>query len=265
MTQSTIILVFTCNSNYKYTFTHQYTKANRTQKICYDVEISKDKKWKKSRPIYCVKRGEQQIYPIVDNPLVELIRESTSIGQNLSLQINEQGELKRLLNLKEIQYYWQRRLNVKIESQYEGLVVANMVKQLEVLVENETLFVEKLKKDVFFNHYCGILYGSYHYDEACNGYVKQRDQAVEGVFYLYKIQLLKNKGIKIKGVGKQSKEQLNTLRELWDLDGDVMLTYEGIVEGELNEQHEIVKLRSSEVYTYGKKPYCSTVVNLDLS
>lgn len=264
MMKSDVTLVFACKENRTYRFLCQDTKVNQSQTIEYNAVISRDKKWKYSTPIYLVERSKQQIYPYVDHPLAEAIGMSATMGQQLRLKISEQGEIQQLLNIKEIQEYWQTRLKIQLESHYEGRVIDTMINQLDEVVEEEARFVEKLQKDVFFNHLCGILPGTYQYKSEGKSYIKHNGKKPQGIGYRYEIDSLENKGIVIRGVAAQAKERLAQLKELWQLEGDKELTYEGIIVGELNEQSEIVKLSSKEVYTYGSELYRSTSIALDL-
>ncbi|MGG5508245.1 hypothetical protein [Myroides sp. C6-3] len=263
MMKSDVTLVFACKEKRTYRFLCQDTKANQSQTIQYTAVISRDKKWKYSTPIYLVERSKQQIFPSVDHPLAEAIAMSSTLGQQLRLQISEQGEILQLINIKEIQAYWQTRLKIQLESQYEGGVIDTMINQLDEVVEEEARFVGKLQKDVFFNHLWGILPGTYQYQAQGQNYIKPKEDQ-QGIGYRYEIDVLENKGTRIKGIGEQAKERLAQVKELWQLEGDEELTYEGIIEGELNEQSEIVKLSSKEVYTYGSAIYRSTIIKLDL-
>ena len=264
MMKSDVTLFFACKENRTYRFLCQDTKVNQSQTIQYNAVISRDKKWKYSTPIYLVERSKQQVFPQIDHPLAEAIGMSATLGQQLRLKISEQGEIQQLLNIKEIQEYWQTRLKIQLESQYEGGAIDTMINQLDEVVEEEARFVEKLQKDVFFNHLCGILPGTYQHKSKDQNYIKNKEKQLQGICYRYEINSLENKGMRIKGVGKQAKERLAQLKELWQLEGDKELIYEGIIEGELNEQSEIVKLSSKEVYTYGSALYRSTSIALDL-
>lgn len=264
MMKSDVTLVFAYKESRKYRFVCQDTKVNQSQTIQYNATISRDKKWKYSAPIYVVERSKQQIFSQDDYPLAEAIAMSSTIGQQLHLKISEQGEIQQFLNIKEIQAYWQTRLKIQLQSQYEGRAIDMIITQLDEVVEEEVRFVEKLQNDVFFNHLCGILPGTYQYKSEEQNYIKKSGKQPQGICYRYEIDLLENKGITIQGVGKQTKERLAQLKKLWQLEGDEELTYEGIIEGELNERSEIVNLSSKELYTYGSSIYRSTIIKLNL-
>lgn len=227
------------------------THGNKQQQIRYTTTIHKDDGW--TRTYYEVSRSPQQVIPLIDNPYMEAIDLTSTLWQKLVLAIDSDGNIKKIVNLEEIQKYWSDSLYVDLTEMFSGSVVDTIVNQLDVLVKDEQKFIERIGKDTFFHYWLKHNIGDYLLNLHLEGYIK-----VGRPNHLYQIERTASKGMLIKGKGKKSVEELNKIKEEWELAPTSPLDYEEDYSCEYNRDSVIVKLSRKEVYTYQGSVYRST-------
>lgn len=238
-----------------YEVTSQIIHGDKQQQIRYTTEITKDDGW--TRTYYVVKRNPQVVFPVVDNPYMEALALTTTLWNEIKLSVNSQGEIKKIVNLKEIQEYWTEVLKYKLTQMYVGSPITAIVLQLEQIVMDESQFIEKIYQDTFFYHWIRYNPGEYIKNYHTQEYIK-----IGRSNYSCQIEKTATKGRLIKGEGKKSTEELAHFKKKWKLDPDKELSYKEQLNCEYNRDGDIIRLIRKEVYTYQGSVYHSTVVEI---
>lgn len=114
------------------------------------------------------------------SPMNELLMVSGEVLNDLDLEISKYGEIIKIRNIKAIQEYW-KDIRFKIVNSYKGNIVENIVINLDQKINDETLFIQSLYKDLFFFNYLRRIYGEYKkvYGEYKNE-IKINDEEIIG-------------------------------------------------------------------------------------
>ena len=242
------------NKLVEYEVVSEIVNGDRRQEIRYATEIKKVEGWLNT--YYVIKRTPQVVFPVVDNPYMEALQLTSSLWKELHLSINSDGEIKKIVNLKEINDYWTTTLQFKLVQQYEGVRIQGLIAQLDQLVKSEQQLIRKIEQDSFFYHWIKYNLGKYVKNDATGTYTK-----VGSPYFSYQIDQTK-KGRTIQGRGKKNAAELEQLKAKWKLNVEEELNGEEHCYSVYNSDRELIQLVRNECYRQGKKVVRSTVFTI---
>ncbi|MDM1046011.1 hypothetical protein HX004_08750 [Myroides sp. 1354] len=242
------------NTLVEYDVVSKIVNGDKQQEIRYTTEIKKVDGWLNT--YYIIKRTPQIVFPVIDNPYIEALQLTSTLWKELHLSINNNGEIKKIVNLKEIQNYWITTLQFKLVQRYEGMRIQGLIAQLDQLVKSEQQLIRKIEQDSFFYHWIKHNLGEYIKNDDTDTYTK-----VGSSHCNYQIEQTK-KGRTIQGRGKKNAAELEQLKEKWKLNVEKELNGEEHCHSVYNSDRELVSLVRNERYSQGNKMVRSTVFTI---
>ncbi|WP_158961389.1 hypothetical protein [Myroides fluvii] len=242
------------NTRVEYDVVIKIVNGDKQQEIRYATEIKKVDGWLNTH--YIIKRTPQIVFPVVDNPYMEVLQLTSSLWKELHLLINNDGEIKKIVNLKEIQDYWTTTLQFKLAQRYEGTRIQGLIAQLDQLVKSEPQLIRKIEQDPFFYHWIKHNLGEYVKNDATGAYTK-----VGSLHSSYQIEQTKN-GRTIQESVKKTAAELEQLKQKWKLNVEEELNGEEHCNSEYNSDRELVSLVRNERYKQGENVIRTTAFTI---
>lgn len=141
--------------------------------LTYKIEVSLIKETLKGY-VLNFKRSELLFNKSKDHsPINEIIIIAGEILNDLILEISQYGEILKVRNLKEVRDKW-KEIRFRIIETYQGPIVERIISPIENKLSDDTIFLNSLESDPFYNSFLSGIYGKYTSNQLTIDYIIPR-------------------------------------------------------------------------------------------